>query len=67
MCVGFDRGGKQRISGLKYSAKDLVMTPAMAWVAKAESAATAPHLARCLRALDNAIQVGSHEAIAIYH
>ena len=29
----------------------------MAWVARAESAATAPQLARCLRALDSAIQV----------
>lgn len=33
------------------------MTPAMQWVAGAESAATAPQLARCLRALDAAIQV----------
>jgi hypothetical protein len=53
------RGGKRRILGLRYSAKDLVVTPAMAWVARAESAATAPQLARCLRALDAAVQVPS--------
>lgn len=51
------RGGKRRIPGLRYSAKDFVVTPAMAWVARTESAATAPQLARCLRALDSAIQV----------
>ena len=51
------RGGKRRIPGLRYSAKDFVVTPAMAWVARAESAATAPQLARCLRALDSAVQV----------
>jgi hypothetical protein len=51
------RGGKRRIPGLRYSAKDFVVTPAMAWVARTESAATAPQLARCLRALDSAVQV----------
>lgn len=33
------------------------MTPAIEWVAAAECAAAAPQLARCLRALDAAIQV----------